>query len=235
MELSVIVPVHDEESALPELSRRLTAVLARCPGLEDYEILFVDDGSSDGSAAFLSSLARDEPRVRLLRHERRRGQCAALKTGFDNARFARCLTLDADLQVYPEEIPLFVREGARAAVVNGWRQNRQDVWVIQRSSKMFNLLCRMLLASRFQDAASNFTLFPTAYVRNLPLAKNDHRYLLFVAEMCQRGCVHEVPIRHAPRTSGRSKYHRFKAISGVVEFLDFYRRRRQFLRPASES
>lgn len=234
MELSVVVPVHDEEAVLPELSRRLLAVLAECPGLEDYEVLFIDDGSRDGSASFLSGVAQEEPRIRLLSHERRNGQCAALKTGFDNARFAHCLTLDADLQVYPEEIPLFVREAARAEVVNGWRQNRQDVWVIERSSKTFNLLCRMLLASRFQDAASNFTLFPTAYVRYLPLIENDHRYLLFVAEMRRHGCVREIPIRHAPRISGRSKYPRFKAVGGIVEFLGFYRRRNQFVQLALE-
>lgn len=230
MKLSVIVPVHEEEAVLPELSRRLLAVLAECHGLEDHEVLFVDDGSQDESALFLAHFAQKEPRVRLLSHERRRGQCAALKTGFDNARFAHCLTLDADLQVYPEDIPLFVREAARAEVVNGWRQNRQDVWVIKWSSGMFNLLCRILLASRFHDASSNFALFPTAYVRYLPLFKNDHRYLLFVAEMRRRGCVHEIPIRHAPRISGRSKYSPLKAIGGFAEFLNFYRRRKQFVR-----
>src|SRR5262249_20917869 len=102
--LSVVIPVCNESGNLRELERRLSSVLAHLQGLEDFEIIFVDDGSVDGSTRILDK-ERQKPHIRTTLPPRQLGQTAAIKSGFRNARFEYCLTMDGDLQVYPEDIP----------------------------------------------------------------------------------------------------------------------------------
>ncbi|MCP4602794.1 MAG: glycosyltransferase family 2 protein [Proteobacteria bacterium] len=226
--LSVIIPVHNEIDVLPTFYERLLPVLDKSPLLDRYEAIFVDDGSFDDSGSCLHNLARQNPAVHIITHTEKRGQCAALKSGFDVAQFDRCLTIDADLQIPPEEIPKLLEHAITNDVVNGWRQTRHDHMIIKWSSAVFNWLCRVFLASEFRDASSNFTLFRLDLVRELPLIRNDHRYLLFIARLRKARSIVEVPVAHQTREFGVSKYSQLKALGGSLEFIIFLVRKRRF-------
>lgn len=220
IQLSIIVPICNEAGSLPELERRLSSVLDRLGGVSDFEIIFVDDGSVDGSTLVLDKL-RSKPHIRAFFHERQLGQTAAIRTGFRNARFEYCLTMDGDLQVHPEDIPRLVAFASGNDVVNARRANRVSGFLLILSSKIYNLLMNSLFQSRCSDSSSNFTLFRTALVKELPLIANDHRYLLPLAIRKGAKNIREVEVRHSRRSSGVSKYSVLKAIPASFEFLAF--------------
>ena len=200
--ISVVVPVFDEEPNLAPLVQEIGAAFA---GL-DYELLVVDDGSRDGTAATLARLAAEEPRLRPLRHDRNYGQSAALATGFAAARGELLVTLDGDLQNDPADAPRLLAELERGFdVVSGVRQRRQDSWVRKVSSRIANGVRRRVLDDGITDVGCSMKAYRTRVLKRLPPFHGMHRFLPALARM-EGARITELPVTHRARRFGKSKY-----------------------------
>ncbi|MBU6415117.1 glycosyltransferase [Patescibacteria group bacterium] len=228
MKLSVVFPVHNEEGNMDELIRRSNKTLSDYYNAFDlknqsaFELILVDDASTDKSADIIKRWANDFPHVRYIHHDKSRGQTGAFKSGFDAARGEIVITMDSDLEVLPEDIPLFLekmKEGYQ--MVNGVRIDRKHEGLIVWQSRAYNVLMKLFFLSPFKDNASNYTSFVTAMVRGLPLTDNDHRYLYPILRTrgLRKSACAEVGVRHILRTRGVSKYGRFKAVTSAFEMF----------------
>lgn len=201
--VSIVVPVYNEEESLPVLAAEIAAAMAAAP---DYELLLVDDGSTDGSPAVLARLAAADPRIRVLRLGRNSGQSAALAAGFAHARAPVTVTLDADLQNDPADIPRLLAElDAGWDVVCGVRTERQDTWVRRLSSRLANGVRNRLTHERVTDVGCTLRACRTEALRRVPVFKGMHRFLPTLLRM-EGARVKEVPVRHRPRRYGEAKY-----------------------------
>jgi dolichol-phosphate mannosyltransferase len=201
--LSFVLPVHDERESLPRLLEELVAALAGAG--EPYEILLVDDASRDGSGEWIAEAARRLPGVRGLRLAEREGQSAALAAGFQAARGAIFVTLDADGQNDPADIPRLLAALRDADVVSGVRARRRDPIVRRASSRIANGVRQAVLHDGVRDVGCSLKAYRAEFVRGLPLFRGAHRFL---PALCRaRGArVVEVPVAHRPRQYGVSKY-----------------------------
>lgn len=215
--LSLVVPVYNEHDSLAELHQQIAAV-ARDRDLA-VEVVFVDDGSKDGSWDVIRDLAGGDARVRGLRFRRNFGKAAALQAGFREARGARLLTLDADLQDDPAEIPNFLAELDKGLdLVSGWKKVRHDPWHKVFPSRVFNGLVSRLTGVRLHDHNCGMKAYTAAVVRELRLYGEMHRFVPVLA--AARGFkVGEVVIRHRPRQHGRSKYGFNRFLRGFLDLL----------------
>lgn len=230
--VSVVTPIHNEEASIPELVERIARTMEawrqRAAGLE-WEHLACDDHSTDGSLALLKKLAQGNPRLRPVQNPRRAGQTGGFETGFRHATGDVVVTMDADLQNFPEDIPLLLAplEAGTLDLTNAIRSKRQHAGSLIAISKLGNLLIRMLMTCPVQDAASNFTALPARLAKGLTLLENDHRYLIPI--LVRRGLdprrIGDVVTRHEARKHGASKYKALrKALTGFPELLRCRRR-----------
>ena len=205
MELSVVIPVRNEAPNIAPLVREIAAALE---GRLDYEIIYVDDGSRDETAAAVRALAREVPRLRLLRHRRSFGQSTAIRTGVKAARAPWIATLDGDGQNDPADIPK-LWDMARAAasepplLIAGHRARRSDSTVKRLSSRIANWVRRGLLGDGTPDTGCGLKLFPRALYLELPFFDHNHRFLPALVRRAG-GRVVSVPVNHRPRERGRS-------------------------------
>jgi dolichol-phosphate mannosyltransferase len=199
----VILPVFNERESLPGLVDELAAVLDGVG--EPYEILLVDDASTDGSGAWIAAAARARPAVRALALAGHEGQSAALAAGFQAARGAVLVTLDADGQNDPADIPRVLAALAGADVVSGVRTPRDDRWLRRVSSRVANAVRRAVLRDGVSDVGCSLKAYRAEFVHGLPLFRGAHRFL---PALCRaRGArVVELPVAHRPRRHGVSKY-----------------------------
>jgi glycosyltransferase involved in cell wall biosynthesis len=205
LDLSVVLPVYNEEESLPILWRELREVLDPL-GL-GYEIVFVDDGSRDRSAEIVRGFRERDPRVRLVRLKENAGETAATDAGFKASRGRWVVVMDADLQNDPRDIPGMLRELARWDAVTGWRVRRGDGDSIVRrvSSRVANRIRNRLSGDTIQDSGCTFRAFRRECLRGLVLYRGLHRFVPTLLRM--RGYrVIEVPVSHRPRRFGASKY-----------------------------
>lgn len=204
-DLSIVVPVYNEVENLRPLLAEITTALA----LEklDYEVIFVNDGSHDGSAELLGQLAAETPHVVAIQFRRNHGQTAAFAAGFDYAHGRAILTIDADRQNDPADIPrLMAKLHEGYDVVNGWRQNRQDAFLMRKlPSTIANRLIARASNVRLHDRGCSLRLFRAEVVQDLHLYGEMHR---FIPEMVSFAgySMAEVPVNHRPRVAGDSKY-----------------------------
>lgn len=202
--VSVVVPARDEEESLPELARELRQALDGA-GV-GYELLLVDDGSTDRTLEVMLELARRDPAIRVLCQRPNRGQSAALAAGWRAARAPVVVTLDADLQNDPADVPRLLaalEEGYD--VVSGVRVDRQDPWLRRVSSRIANGVRNRLTGDAVTDVGCTLRACRTELLRELPLFTGMHRFLPTLLRL-QGGRVTEVPVRHRPRRYGRTKY-----------------------------
>jgi glycosyltransferase involved in cell wall biosynthesis len=227
-DLSVIIPVLDERGSLPELYQRLTEVLRQIN--REYEIIFVDDGSSDGSADLCRSLVESDAHVTLVELRRHFGKATALQAGFQVAKGATIITMDADLQDDPIEIPNFLdalEDGVD--LVSGWKQNRQDPLTKTLPSKLFNFATSLLTGIKLRDFNCGFKAYRREVVQSLDLYGELHRYIPVLAYA--RGFrTAEIPVNHHRRSYGKSKYSFERFIRGAFDlitvlFLGSFKRR----------
>jgi dolichol-phosphate mannosyltransferase len=215
--LSTVIPVYNEAESLECLYRELDEVAAA----EGYELdlIFVDDGSTDGSWDVISRLAAADRRVRGFRFRRNFGKAAALSAGFQAARGELVMTLDADLQDDPHEIPRFLAEMQRQLdVVSGWKQVRFDPWHKVWPSRVFNWMVSQLTGVKLHDHNCGMKCYRREIFREVRLYGELHRFVPVLAHA--RGFrVGEIAIAHRPRRFGHSKYGIRRFIRGFLDLL----------------
>ncbi len=217
-DVSVVIPVHNESPNIPELYRELTEVLERWGA--HYEILVVDDGSSDDSFAQLARLQARDPRLRVIRFRRNFGQTAAFAAGFAHARGRLIATTDGDLQNDPADIPAMAAKiGEGYDIVCGWRKDRKDPWLTRRlPSLLANRLISTTTGVRLHDYGCSLKVFRAEVVKPLRLYGEMHRFLPAIAsEMGVR--IAEVVVNHRARRHGRSKYGLGRTVRVMLDLL----------------
>lgn len=215
--VSVVIPALNEAEALSELMWRIDAVLSMLA--RPYEILIIDDGSTDSTPAVLHELAMQYPRLRSIRFRRNYGKAAALSEGFARASGAFIITIDGDLQDAPEEIPRLINALTyEADVVCGWKKDRQDPWTRVVGSRLFNLATRFLSGLALHDINCGLKGYRRQVVQELRLYGEMHRFIPVIAR--QRGFkVNELPVRHFPRRFGKSRYGWSRSFSGLFDLV----------------
>jgi dolichol-phosphate mannosyltransferase len=217
MDLSVVIPVKNEA---PNIAPLVSEIRAALDGLVDYEIVYVDDGSTDASAAEILALVAEFPRLRLVRHAVACGQSAAIRTGVKAARAPWVATLDGDGQNDPADIPR-LWEMARAAepglLIAGLRAKRRDSWVKRMSSVIANTVRSRLLGDNTTDTGCGLKLFRRELFLELPFFDHMHRFLPALVQR-EGGRTISVPVNHRPRARGTSNYGVFDRLA--VSFAD---------------
>lgn len=205
MDFSVVVPLYNEEESVDLLHQEI--VRAADPLSADYEVLFVDDGSDDGTLARLRAICRRDPRVKVLRFRRNYGQTAALQAGFDHARARVVITMDGDLQNDPADFGRLLAEiDAGYDVVCGWRRDRKDRMLSRRlPSQVANWLIGALTGTRIHDNGCTLKAYRLEVIKRARLYAEMHRFL--APMMSLSGCrTREIVVNHRARRFGRSKY-----------------------------
>jgi len=201
--LSVVIPAYDEEPNVEACYRELVEVLER-EG-RPFEVIVVDDGSTDGTFAVLTRLAQADRRLRVLRFRRNAGQSAALAAGFRAAGGEIVLTLDADLQNDPADIPALLAALPGHDAVCGWRVDRRDPWIRRVGSRVANAVRRAVIRDGVHDTGCMLKAFRRDALVGLPCFRGMHRFLPALLRMDGRRVI-EIRVRHRPRRAGRSKY-----------------------------
>ena len=216
--ISVIVPVYNERQNLEPFVEALTQALD--PTGEEYEVLFIDDGSTDGSDAYLATLPSADARFRVIQFRRNFGQTAAMAAGFDYASGSILIPIDADLQNDPRDIPSILaklRDGYD--VVSCWRRNRRDPWLTRRlPSRLANRLISFISGVRLHDYGCTLKGYRREVVRHIRLYGEMHRFIPVYASWAGAR-VAEIPVSHHPRFAGSSKYGLNRTFKVVLDLI----------------
>lgn len=227
--ISFIIPMFNEAGTLEELVRRIND---NVKGLAcDHEILFVDDGSTDGSFERVQEMAAADPRIKGISFAVNYGKAEALNAGFRNVTGDVVFTMDADLQDDPEEIPRFIeklKEGYD--LVSGWKQNRQDPWHKTLPSRLFNRVVSLCSGIRLHDFNCGFKAYRMSVIKRLSIYGELHRFIPVLA--AQYGArIGELPVKHNPRTWGHSKYGFERFHKGFFDLITIVMTTRYLKRP----
>ena len=215
--LSVVIPVYNEEETVPHLYAEVRAALERL-GMP-YEVLVVDDGSSDGTLARLTACTRDDPCWRVIALRRNFGQTAAMAAGFDYARGDVIVTLDGDLQNDPGDIGKLLALAKDHDVVSGWRHPRHDAFLTRRlPSQMANWLISKVTGVRLHDYGCTLKAYRREVVQNLHLYGEMHRFIPAIASWMGISLA-EVQTNHRPRRFGQSKYGLLRTLRVVLDLI----------------
>jgi len=201
--LSIVIPVYNEQDNLAPLLDELAAVVHRLE--PHFEIICVDDASTDDSFSVLQNLKRKYPQLRVIRHTANWGESAGQATGFAHARGRWILTMDADQQNDPADIPALLEASRDVDAVCGIRRRREDDWVKRLSSRIANEFRNRVTGDVIADAGCTFRLLKKEALREIPVFNGMHRFLPTLLRL-QGFKVVEVPVNHRPRTRGESKY-----------------------------
>ena len=228
-ELSLVIPLYNEAQSLPELHGALTAALQ--PYADRCEMIFVDDGSTDGSFEQLRALREDDRRVKVVRLRSNQGKAAALAAGFRQARGGIIITMDADLQDDPAEIPrLLGKLEDGYDLVSGWKAQRRDPWSRRVLSAMFNRVTSRLTGVELHDFNCGFKAYRLAVIQELRLYGELHRFIPALASW--RGFkIGEIEVAHHPRKYGVSKYGAARIPRGFFDLLTVLMLTRYTTRP----
>jgi dolichol-phosphate mannosyltransferase len=218
---SVVIPAFNEEANVEPLSREIAVVLEAMG--EPYEIVWVDDGSRDATAERVTALAEDgvgeRGVVRLMQVGRQSGQTSAMDMGMRGAAGQVVITIDADRQNDPQDIPKLIAGLATHDVAVGWRQNRQDTWVKRYTSRFANWLRITVTKDPIHDTGCSLKAFKREVLGDIKLFHGMHRFLSTLAKM-EGYTVVEVPVSHRPRVAGVSKYTTLNRMIGPL--LDLF-------------
>lgn len=222
--VSIALPVYNEVGTLPELMARLTAVTDGLRDRYQFEFVLVDDGSQDSTLALAETLAQGEPRMRVVALRRNYGQTAALQVGFEHSEGDIIVSMDADLQHFPEDIPRFLeRIEAGDDVVCGWRHDRQEGVVRRWPSRVANWMIRSLTGIAVHDIGTTFRAYRGDVVRHLRLLGEHHRFIPVLARSVGAR-ISEVKIQNIERPQGQSNYGLSRTFNVLLDlfFLVFY-------------
>jgi glycosyltransferase involved in cell wall biosynthesis len=219
-QVSVVIPIYNEEDNLPDLVERVGRALQRSG--RSYELICVDDGSRDASAQVLAELAESNDWLKPLYLIRNYGQSAALQAGFDGARGDIVVTLDGDLQNDPEDIPALLdmlEERPEVDVISGWRRDRKDRTLSRKiPSQIANGIISRVTGVRLHDYGCALKLYRAQVIRDLKLYGELHRFIPALAAEVGAHII-EVPVQHHARTRGKSKYGLDRAFRVVLDLL----------------
>ena len=217
IEISVVVPIFNEEESIPVLIPELVRVLNHLN--TPYEVLLVDDGSSDGSLKILKEMISRYPFLRTLRFRENRGSSTVLVAGVREARGAKIVTIDSDLQNDPGDIPKLLEYLGPYDMAAGWRQKREDTWLKKISSKIANAVRNRMSGEDIHDSACTLRAFKKECLQEIPVFNGMHRFLSTLVKM--RGYrIIEVPVSHHPRKFGKSKYNiRNRMVRSFIDLL----------------
>ena len=218
VELTIVIPIRNEAPSLVELHREFTETLTAWG--RTYEIIVVDDGSTDHSFEILARLQAGDPRLRVIRLRRNFGQTAAFAAGFAHARGRLIVTSDGDLQNDPHDIPAMVaRLEAGADIVCGWRKDRKDAFFSRRvPSTLANLLISFVTGVHLHDYGCSLKIFRAEIVKEMKLYGEMHRFLPAIASE-QTSSIGEMVVNHRARKYGRSKYGIGRTIRVILDLL----------------
>ena len=220
MDISIIIPSFNEKESLPELLGWIRQVMER-EGLE-YEAIIVDDGSTDGTWDCVRNLSAEDPRVKGIRFRRNYGKSAALFCGFRKAEGDIVVTMDADLQDSPEEIPemrrMILEDGYD--LVSGWKQHRKDNKLTKNlPSKLYNATARMITGIRLHDMNCGLKAYKKQVVKDIEVYGEMHRYIPYLAKNAGYAAIGEKPVHHQKRKYGKSKFGMNRFVNGFLDLL----------------
>ncbi len=224
--ISIVIPAYNEEDNIPILYEKLKGVLERLG--REYEIIFVDDGSVDRTWERLKEIAEKDQRVKLIRFRKNYGQTAAMYAGFQHATGEVIITLDADLQNDPEDIPMLLQKLEEGYdIVSGWRRDRKDPFLSRRLPSMIaNWIISKVTGVELHDYGCTLKAYRADIIKRLELYGDMHRFLPALTKRLGAK-ITEIPVRHHPRLYGKSKYGIGRTIRVIldiflVKFLNEY-------------
>ena len=228
MDLSLVIPLYNEAESLPELKAWIEASLKDF----SYEIIFVDDGSTDGSWEVIQQMAA--PNVKGIRFRRNYGKSAALYVGFEAAQGDIVVTMDADLQDSPEEIPEMVRmikeEGYD--LVSGWKQHRKENALTKNiPSKLYNWTARKVTGIKLHDMNCGLKAYKADVIKNIEVYGEMHRYIPYLAKNAGFDKIGEKPVHHQKRKYGKSKFGMDRFVHGMLDLMSLHFLSRYGARP----
>ena len=220
IDLSIIVPLFNEKESLPELASWIDRVMSE-KGYT-YELIMVDDGSTDGSWDSIEELSKNNPRIKGICFRRNYGKSAALFCGFERAEGELVATMDADLQDSPEELPEMMKmikeEGYD--LVSGWKQNRQDNKLTKNlPSKLYNATARRITGIKLHDMNCGIKCYRKEVVKSIEVYGEMHRYIPYLAKNAGYGKIGEKPVHHQKRKYGSSKFGMERFLNGFLDLL----------------
>lgn len=215
MKISFVIPVLNEEQSLPVLVEEITAQMRE----HEYEIIFIDDGSTDASFTVMKTMADDNSRIKIIKFRRNFGKSAALQCGFQAAQGDVVFTMDADLQDDPREIPKFLAKLEEGFdLVSGWKKKRRDPLHKVLPSRLFNLVTAKTFRLKLKDYNCGFKAYRRELVKELNIYGEMHRYIPALAHSLGYR-VGEIPVEHRKREFGQSKYGFERYLRGFFDLL----------------
>lgn len=215
MKLSFVIPVYNEEKSLKNLHKKISENIPE----SSYEIIFINDGSTDNSYAIIDEISKNDPHVKAILFRTNFGKAAALQAGFDKAQGDIIFTMDADLQDDPEEIPRFIEKIHEGYdLVSGWKKKRKDPITKKWPSKIFNFITSLVFHLKLHDYNCGFKAYRKEAAKSLNIYGELYRYI--PAIIWSKGfCVTEIPVTHHKRKFGKSKYGAKRFIRGFLDLL----------------
>lgn len=223
LDLTIIVPLFNEEESLPELTAWIHRVID--PKGWKFEIIMIDDGSRDGSWDTVSRLASSDDTIHGIRFRRNYGKSAALYHGFKAARGRVVVTMDADLQDSPEEVPEMFRMVTEDGwdVVSGWKQHRQDNKLTKNlPSKLYNATARWITGIRLHDMNCGLKAYKNEVIKDIEVYGEMHRYIPYLAKNAGYERITEKPVHHQKRKYGKSKFGMERFVNGFLDLLSLW-------------
>lgn len=223
LDLTIIVPLFNEEESLPELTAWIHRVID--PKGWEFEIIMIDDGSRDGSWDTVTRLASSDDTIHGIRFRRNYGKSAALYHGFKAARGRVVVTMDADLQDSPEEIPEMFRMVTEEGwdVVSGWKQHRQDNKLTKNlPSKLYNATARWITGIRLHDMNCGLKAYKNEVIKDIEVYGEMHRYIPYLAKNAGYERITEKPVHHQKRKYGKSKFGMERFVNGFLDLLSLW-------------
>ena len=216
MKISVVIPVYNEVESVEQLYKELIKVLS---SFDSYQIIFVDDGSSDGSVNVIKKIVENDINTNIIQFHRNYGKSAALGEGFKNANGEYIVTMDADLQDDPKEIPNLVSKLEEGFdLVSGWKKNRKDPLSKKIPSKFFNFITRLFTGVKIHDFNCGLKIYRQSVIKTLEIYGGRHRYIPALAGY-KNFKVTEIIVNHRPRLYGETKYGGSRMFHGFFDLI----------------
>jgi len=216
MKISVVIPVYNEVESVEQLYKELIKVLS---SFDSYQIIFVDDGSSDGSVNVIKKIVKNDKNTKIIQFHRNYGKSAALGEGFKNADGEYIVTMDADLQDDPKEVPnLIAKLEEGFDLVSGWKKDRKDPLSKKIPSKFFNFITRLFTGVKIHDFNCGLKIYRQSVVKTLEIYGGRHRYIPALAGY-KNFKVTEIIVNHRPRLYGETKYGGSRMFHGFFDLI----------------